>query len=207
MPATPRAVILDLDAAIIDSRPAWKYALEEAVMMVAGERADVEGLCDEYRHRPWHHVVPVLIAERNEQERCIQLCEQFYRRSALKRLLVFDGIGMALDKLRGAHLEMGGVTRETHPNAMRQIESTGVDRFLTVLSPTNEGPWNVRERFEECIRYLEKDPAETAFVSPVQEDLAKVAECGAIPVFAGWSNNGDEGLAHPSLLRDAVRGR
>ena len=199
----PRAVILDLDAAVIDSRPAWRYALEEAVMMVTGERVDTGELVDEYRQRPWHHVVPIVVHDREAQDRCIELCEQYFRRSALKRLLVFDGIGMALDRIRGAYVEMGGVTRETHPSAMRQIESTGVDRFLSVLAPTNEGGWDAVARFTECVTYLEADPTKTVFVSPVEEDLASVSQTGALPIRAAWAEDTtvcENGLEHPSLL-------
>lgn len=207
MPERPRAVILDLDAAVIDSAGAWRYALEEAVMMVTGERRDTEPLVEEYRSRPWAHVVPILVDGPDEQRRCVDLCEQFYRRSALKRLLVFDGIGMALDQLRGESVEMGGVTREPHGHAMRQIESTGIDRFLAVLSPTNEGDWDPRQRFEECVWYLEAEPDAAVYVSPFEEDLERVRPTGASTLHAGWVTGESQwqSIPHPKLLLEAAR--
>ncbi len=99
---SPKAVIFDLDAAVIDSRPAWKYALEEAVMMATGERIDATDLAEGFEWRPWEHVVPIVVQDRERQARCLELCERYYRRSALKWLLVFDGDG-AGPAPRGAH--------------------------------------------------------------------------------------------------------
>lgn len=203
----PRAVIFDLDAAVIDSRPAWRYALEEAVAMVTGERIDADPLAEEYRGRPWDHAVSIVVHERAGQVRCAELCEQYYRRSALKRLLVFEGIGMALDQLRGEGIAMGAVSRERHRDAMRQIESTGVDRFFTVLSPTNEGPWDPGERFLECVEYLEFDQEDTVYVSPDDYDLSRVSTTGAVTLRAGWAidrERGDESLTHPSQVWAAI---
>lgn len=206
---TPKAVIFDLDAAIIDSRRAWKYALEEAVMMVTGERIDPSDLAEGYEWRPWEHVVPIVVHGRDDQNRCLRLCERYYRRSALKWLLVFEGIGMALDQVRGELIEMGGITRETHADAMRQIESTGIDRFLSVLSPTNDGVrFEPAERFAECITYLECPPSRAVYVSPFERDLREVADTGAATALASWTTaeaTAPGGMEHPSELPESIR--
>ena len=102
---------------------------------------------------------------------------------------------------------MGAVSRERHRDAMRQIESTGVDRFFTVLSPTNEGRWTPEERFLECLRYLEFEPAGAVYVSPEDDDLRRVGATGAHTLRAGWAEEGAEessALAHPSRMWDVV---
>jgi len=178
------------------------------VMMVTGERVDPGRLAEGYLRRPWAHVLPILVPGREEALRCEALAERYYRRSALKSLLVFDGIGMALDQLRGDLVEMGGITREAHPDAMKQIESTGIDRFLSVLSPTNGGSWDPAARFEECISYLECEASRAVFVSPEWRDLEALAERGIATLRAAWTGQGEDeggGLRHPSELPRAVR--
>jgi len=182
-----RAIVLDLDTAVIDRRRAWQYAVEEAVLSVTGERATAAALVDEYHTRSFGDAVSILVRDPALRERCANVADQFFRRSALKRLLVFDGIGMALDRMRGERVEIGGITREPHRDALRQIESTGVDRFLTVLSPTNTGPWNPVERFQECIAYMGRLPGDTVFFSAVARDVELVATAGATSTLAAWT--------------------
>jgi phosphoglycolate phosphatase-like HAD superfamily hydrolase len=198
--------VFDLDTAVIDRRGAWRYAVEEAVLTVTGERVDASPLLEEYCERPWIHALPILLPDQSMHGRCAEVCEQYFRRSALKRLLVFDGIGMALDRLRGDYVEMGGITRESHANAMRQVESTGIDRFLSVLAPTNGGPWDPAARFGECASYLEVSPDQVVYVSGRADDALTVAQNGGHSLLVGWGQKDGEapGLAHPSALRDAV---
>jgi phosphoglycolate phosphatase-like HAD superfamily hydrolase len=195
--------VFDLDLCVIDNRAAWCYALDEAVMMATGERVESGRLYDNFRDRSWDHAVSVLVADVSARARVSDLAEQYYRRSALKRLLVFEGIGMALDSLRGASVEMGGITRETHYHAMRQIESTGVDRFLAVLSPTPEGEdWAPGLRIAECARYTETPGEGVLFVSAVVADLH---DAGVAGLAAGWANQEIEGgVPHPGELARAL---
>lgn len=208
----PKAIVFDIDTALIDRRRAWQYTVEEAVLTVANTRVDASSLVNEYHSRPWSHTASVLVDDPVLRERFAEICEQYFRRSALKRLLVFEGIGMVLDRLRGDRIEMGGITREAHADAMRQIESTGIDRFLAVLSPTNDNTWNPSLRFEECLAYLQRDVTETVFVTAHRHDAEPIAETGAPFVLAGWGQASVEvdAATHPSQLwpegeRRAVR--
>ena len=178
--ARPRAVVFDLDEALLDRRRAWQYALEEAVIGVTGRRVDSAPLVDEYLRRPGSHVLAIVVDDRDHASRCQALCAELFQRSAMKRLLVHDGIGMALDRLRGERIEMGAVSREPHAVALKQAESTGLDRFLAVLAPTPPGAaWEPATRFADCLAYLGRDPAEAAFVSPDTDDRAGVEGTGA----------------------------
>ena len=199
----PRLVVFDLDLCVIDNRAAWRYALEEAVMMATGERVETDRLYEEFRSRAWDHAVSILVPDPAMRPRAVDLAEQYYRRSALKRLLVFEGIGMALDSLRGERIEMGGITRENHYHAMRQIESTGVDRFFTVLSPTPDGEeWQPALRIAECARYTETPGDGVLFVSPEIRDLEQANVAG---VAAGWATTEQEGrVSHPGELARAL---
>jgi phosphoglycolate phosphatase-like HAD superfamily hydrolase len=171
-----RAVIFDLDETLLDRAPAWTYAVEEAVISVTGRRVDTAPLRAEYRLRPWRQVLSVLLSEHSEIDRCEELCPRMFYRSAMKRLLVHEGIGMALDHLRAARMDLGAVTREPQAVAIKQIQSTGLDRFLTVLAATPAaGSWDVAARLRECLAFLDRAPELCAFVSQDADD-ARAAE-------------------------------
>jgi len=85
-------------------------------------------------------------------------------------------------------VEMGAISREPHVVALRQMQSTGLDRFIAVLSATAEGEtWQPAERIAECLAFLDAEPARAAFVSADGFDLAEAARGGLVPVFAGWT--------------------
>ena len=118
-----------------------------------------------------------------------------YERSAMKRLLVHVGMGMALDNVRAHRVEMGAISREPHRIAVKQIESTGLDRFLSVLAPTPAGDgWVVRDRIGECLAFLERPPAEAVYVGVEMYDLAAAAECGLGAASASYSGRESEGF-------------
>jgi phosphoglycolate phosphatase-like HAD superfamily hydrolase len=169
--------------------------VEESVAAVTGRRVDAGKLTEEYRRRPWRYALEVLLNSADEVSRCGELCPEMYGRSAMKRLLVYEGMGMALDRLRAARIEMGAITREPHARAMRQLESTGVDRFLSVLSPTPAGDrWEPSERYGECLGFLGYPPEECAFVSVELADLRRVTTNGCRGYFAGWVGEAPAGL-------------
>ena len=183
-----RAVIFDLDETLLLRGPAWCYALEEAVLTLTGTRVRATPLSAEYRRRPWSAALSILLDGGVDIERCATLCQSMFERSALKRLLVHDGLGMALDRLRGERVEIGAISREPHAQAIKQIQSTGLDRFLAVLSATPKGdPWHAAARLGDCLTFLERDPARCAFVSGDPEDLAAAGRGGFTCYQAAWA--------------------
>jgi len=187
-----RAIIFDLDEVLLARDAAWRHALEEAIVVVCGERVDAAPLAAEYRTRPWRHVLNVVLRDRDQIESCESLCREFFGRSAMKKLLVHEGIGMALDSLRARQVEMGAISREPHPIALKQVQSTGLDRFLSVLSAQPEGEqWDALARFERCLRFLEYPASACAFVSHDAWDLETVSREGAECYRAGWANAND----------------
>jgi phosphoglycolate phosphatase-like HAD superfamily hydrolase len=157
------------------------------VISVTGRRVEAGPLCAEYRHRPWRHALGVLLDRPEEVRECAELCEAIYRRSAMKRLLVQEGIGMALDTLRGASVEIGAISREPHAVARAQVDSTGLDRFLTVLATTPDGePFRALERIEQCRAFMEWPVERCAFVSHVARDLREAANAGYRCFGAAW---------------------
>lgn len=205
---TPRAVIFDLDEVLLDRRRAWQYTVEESIAMVCGERMNAGPLVEEYRGRPWYQALTILVPSAAERERCEALCCQVFGRSALKRLLVHEGTGMGLDALRTARIEMGAISREPHSLALKQIQSTGLDRFLAVLSATPEDQeWNPEERFADCLRFLEHEPALCAFVSGERRDIAGICGCGARGFTAGWNATDPAAfpiIPEPGALRETL---
>ena len=197
-----RAVIFDLDETLIDSRPAWRYTLEETLMSVANRRIDAQPLIDEYHRRPWRDSLAILLDDAGEQRRALELCQRIEGRSAMKRLLVFDGTGMALDDIRAARVEIGAISRLPHAVALKQAQATGVDRFLTVLSATPEGEeWAVGTRASECLSYFGREAEGCLFVGVEERDLEAAREMGLVALGARWSPAAEGGsgvLASPA---------
>lgn len=201
---TYRAVIFDFDETLIDSRPAWRYALEETLMSVANRRIDASPLVGEYHRRPWRDSLAILLDDAEERRRGEELCERIAGRSAMKRLLVFDGTGMALDEIRGGRIEIGAISRLPHAVALKQAQATGVDRFLTVLSATPEGAgWEVGPRTSECLRYFGREPETCVFVGAEPRDVEEARGMGMVALRADWSamaGDGGEALGSPAAV-------
>lgn len=203
----PRLVVFDLDRALIDSRPAFTYALEEAVAAVTGRRISARDLADAYHARPWREALRILLDDPRERDAAEALCEQYAARSALKRLLVFEGIGMALDELRGELIEMAAISRLSYPLARKHAESTGLDRFLTVIVPPRGGAYAPADQLAECLSLLDTHPTETAFVAPGRYERAAADRAGAIAFTAAWAVEPDPGgieIPSPAALREAI---
>lgn len=198
-----RAILFDLDHVLLAREAAWRYAVEEAVISVTGRRIDARPLSAEYHLRPWRHALSVLVTDPAEAARCEALCTEMFRRSAMKKLLVHEGMGMALDAVRAERVEVGAVSREPHTVALRQVQSTGLDRFLAVLAATPEGePWDVAARAEQCLAFLEIEPARAAYVGADRYDLAEAERLGLAAVAAGWAG-GEAAAGHRVLGRPA----
>lgn len=204
----PRAIIFDLDRCLIDSRNAWRYCVEESIAVATGRRVSAAALVDEYHIRPWQDALRVLLPSPDDARRCELLCASMFERSAMKKLLVHEGVGMALDALRREQIELGAISRLPHAVAVKQVQSTGMDRFIAVLSATPPGErWQPVPRFEACLAFLETTPSESAFVSGDAADLATVAQIGATPFAAAWAPGGQpngEAIASPSDIRETV---
>jgi beta-phosphoglucomutase-like phosphatase (HAD superfamily) len=180
------AIIFDLDRVLIDSRAAWCYALEESVLSTCGNRVSVRELYDEYHTRPVDDALSVLVPDFARRDRCAAMFARMSQRSAMKRLLVFDGLGMALDELRGMRIDVGAISRNPHAVARKQIESTGIDRFLAVLEATGEGEcWDAAALVGRAARYLETDERRALYVG-IEPDVDKLEAAGLPAIRAGW---------------------
>ena len=192
-----RLAVFDLDEVLIDSRRAWQYSIEEAVAALCGRRIGAGALVGEYRRRPWAHALSVLVDEPELRAKAADLAQEMYERSALKRLLVHEGIGMALDRVRSHRIEIGAVTRLPHGFALKQVQSTGLDRFITVLAATPAGEaWNLVTRITQCRTFTEHTSEEVDYIADDPTELARAAGCGARVFFAAWT-----GLVASSDLR------
>lgn len=204
-----RGVIFDLDETLIDSRTAWRYTIEETLMSVANRRIDAGPLVEEYHRRPWRDSLSILLDDPEERQRAAELCERIAGRSAMKRLLVFDGTGMALDEVRGAHIEIGAISRLPHAVALKQTQATGLDRFLTVLSATPEGQgWDVGARAGECLSYFRREASTCVFVGAEARDVEEARGLGVVALRAGWPPDaeapGGEALGSPAATAAAL---
>lgn len=205
----PRAIVFDLDRCLIDPRAAWRYCIEESIAAASGRRVSALDLVDEYHQRPWSQALGVLLDTAEAVARCEELSQQMFERSAMKKLLVHEGVGMALDALRAERIELGAISRLPHATAVKQVQSTGLDRFLAVLSatPGNER-WQPRLRFEHCIAFLEAPLSESAFVSGEGADLRDLGRLGAAVFRADWApaegGHADDGVASVAAPGDAL---
>lgn len=204
----PRAIIFDLDRCLIDPRNAWRYCIEESIAASAGRRIDASGLVEEYHTRPWRDALAVL-ADPAEAARCADLCATMFERSAMKKLLVHEGAGMALDALRGERIELGAISRLPHTLAVKQVQSTGLDRFLSVVATTPaDERWDVPARVAQCLAFLETEAIRAAFVSGAQRDLDEAAGIGVRTYRATWGTPTGEqvesGIESPGAVLEFV---
>jgi phosphoglycolate phosphatase-like HAD superfamily hydrolase len=133
------------------------------------------------------------------------------QRSAMKRLLVFDGIGMTLDELRGARVELGAISRLPHELARKQIDSTGIDRFLSVLEATDEDqPWEPMRLIERSAAFLEVRLSAIRYVG-AEAEVRTLQACGVDAWCAGWAvpdpTGGPRALGRPRDLLAAAASR
>jgi phosphoglycolate phosphatase-like HAD superfamily hydrolase len=189
----PRLVIFDLDRALLDSRPAFCYTLEEAIVAVTGRRISARDLADEYHVRPWRDALRVLLDDPHERDACQALCQQYAERSALKRILVFEGVGMTLDALRAERIDIAAITRAPYRLARKQAESTGLDRFFSLVAPPQDARFDPAAQLAQCLRLLETDGSETAFVAPGRFERSAAERLGAIAFTAAWAVDHDAG--------------
>lgn len=184
----PKAILFDLDEVLVDARPAWCYAVEETLMSMTARRESAKALCDEYRKRPLWDVFRLLLPDRNDCVRAEKLASTMLERSALKKLLVHEGVGMALDEIRVRRIDMGVISRYPHSLAIKHLQSTGIDRFFAVLSPTPAGAqWSPRDRIAECLAYLGHPASRCAYVSGESEDLRVASDAGLAVFRAEWT--------------------
>jgi phosphoglycolate phosphatase-like HAD superfamily hydrolase len=203
-----RSVIFDFDEALLVRGPAWRYTVEEAVASVTGRRVDAGPLAEEYRRRAWRHALDILVREPLAAEECDELCQEIFIRGAMKKLLVHDGMGMALDAMRAGRVEVGAVTREAHAVAVKQVHSTGMDRLVAVLAATPEGErWDPAERVAQCLRFLGHRPEEAVFLGVDDYDLRAAERLGLAAYEAGWAapeRTGFPALGSPLELQRLV---
>lgn len=199
----PKAILFDLDRVLIDSRRAWCYAIEESVLATCGERVVAEPLLAEYHSRPLRHALSIIVPDRQRLPACVDLCSRILDRSALKRLLVFDGVAMALDAMRDTTVEVGVVSRHPHRLARLHIESTGLDRFLAVLAAAPGGRWNLDAQLRQCCDFLEVDASRVLYVG-LSEHTSTARALGFDALCAGWAEAepaaGEAALATPADL-------
>lgn len=204
----PKAVIFDLDEVLLDVRRAWQYTVEEAVASVCGRRETAAPLVEEYWRRPWRDALGILLTAPEERDRCEALCLRIYERSAMKRLLVHEGVGMGLDRVRAGRVEIGAISRAPHGPALRRIESTGLDRFLAVLSPTADGEaWDVAARLGDCLGFLRYEASQCAFISGDVRDLRAAEATGLRAFEASWAateTTGYPAVASPGALLETL---
>lgn len=207
----PSAVIFDLDSTLLDSRKLWQYAVEESVAATCGRRIDARPLVEEYHRRPWLHALTVLALTPDERSRGEALCIEISQRSGLKKLLPHEGMGMALDALHGTRIEVGAITRQPHALALKQAQSTGLDRFLAVLAATPaDTTYDPAARLAQCVAFLERRPSDCTVVSADSEDWRAAENAGFRFMFPAWVANPPPGaitIPAPAHLLASLLGR
>ena len=192
-------VIFDLDETLIDDRNAWCYTIGESVLSTQGKRINPHPLLEEYRTRPWEDVISLLVEDREIQQTCLALCLRMERQSSLKHLLVFDGIGMALDKIRDL-AEIGVISRWPYSDATKRIQSTGLDRFFTAVIGTGENEiWDPSLRFSECYDLLGYGKSKSLYIGAETFDINSVISHGSVAYSAGWAGYKSSILTPSSL--------
>jgi phosphoglycolate phosphatase-like HAD superfamily hydrolase len=157
-------------------------------------------LYDEYHTRPVGDALSVLVPDFARRDRCAAMFARMSQRSAMKRLLIFDGLGMALDELRGMRIDVGAISRNPHALARKQIESTGIDRFLAVLEATGDGEcWDAAKLVRRAAAYLETNERRALYVG-IEADVGQLEAAGLPAIHAGWAT-----IAPPASARQLAR--
>jgi phosphoglycolate phosphatase-like HAD superfamily hydrolase len=201
-------VLFELEHTLLDRRPAWQYAFEQAVGTVCHERIDARDLAENYAHRPVMHALAVVTDDLGVRVECARRWEQLFYRSAMKKLMVHDGVTMMLDRMRHAGIELGVISHEPHTVARKELESTGLDRFLTVLAAQPiDATWLPGERIEQCRTFLEYPPEEICLISWDEDDVDAAEGMGALALRASWptAEVGETGIVHPSQALGIVQ--
>lgn len=178
-----RGAVFDLDEVLLDKRAAWTYTIEQSLLSVTGARVDPTLLAAEYRHRPWREALRVLEVNGEHVRAAADLCGKMWERSALKRITVHEGIGMALAALLAGGVSMAAVTSVPLPLASRQAQAAGVDRFLVALEPHPEDVGG----YARIAQLFRVGSAGVAFVSGDQTSLDAAAMEGLRPFQAAWA--------------------
>lgn len=165
-----------------------------------GRRLDAGELVDEYHTRPWRDALRILIPEPDDAMRCEDLCATMFGRSAMKKLLVHEGVGMALDALRGERIELGAISRLPHSLSVKQVQSTGLDRFLAVVAATPAGErWDAGARIQQCLTFLEAEPVRSAYTASDRFDIEAAKALGLRAYFAAWGAAVAESTEEPAV--------
>ena len=132
-------------------------------------------------------MISLLIESREMQQACLALCLRMEQRSSLKHLLVFDGIGMALDKIRDL-TEIGVISRWPYSEATKRIQSTGLDRFFTAIIGTDKNKsWDPSLRFNECYNLLGYEKSSSLYIGGETPDIKSIISHGSVAISAGWA--------------------
>jgi phosphoserine phosphatase len=189
-PSEIRGAVFDLDEVLLNKRAAWAYTVEQALLSVAGRRTEPMALADEYRHRPWRDALLVLEPDREHVAAAAALCGKLWLRSALKRITVHAGIGMALAGLLAGGISMAAVTSVALPLARRQAQAAGVDRFLFALERNEDAAGADGNLYAAMAGLLHLRPGDVAFVSGDGAALRSASSQGLRPFKAAWAPGG-----------------
>ena len=175
-----------------------------------GRRIKARPLVGEYHRRPWTHVLALLLQTTEQRSRCEAVCIEISKRSGLKKLLVHEGMGMALDALRGDQIDVGAITRQPHALALKQAQSTGLDRFLAVLAATPaDATYDPTARLAQCVTFLKRSPSDCAVVSGDPDDRRAAKNGGFRLFFPAWVADPPAGastIPAPAQLLASLRG-
>ena len=196
MPASPDAVILDLDGTIVDSAPEFLATVNRLFDEL--DRPAVS--LDQVRNFMGYGIVVLLehafeatgsLLDADEFEiHATRAIELFYAHH-LELSRPFPGVVETLDRLRNTGVRFGLCTNKPHQAAVETLEGLGLKQFFTSVVGRGEAPAQkpAAAHVYAVIEDLQAEPAAVVMVGDTETDIqaAKNAGVASIAVSYGYS--------------------
>lgn len=206
--ATPRAVFLDLDGCLVDSRAAISRCLNLGLAAVGASSRPPEQLyaCI---GPPLHESFVLLLAEEGLSghlaDRCVRAYRDAYREVSLTETRSVSGIDAAVARL-AARTTLAVVTSKPADFARPILEAMGLARHVVAVHAPRLGV-RAEPKAETLARALHEvvpgvAPQRTAMVGDRHHDVAAGRACGTATVGVTWGTGEPGELAAADVVID-----
>ena len=196
MPASPDAVILDLDGTIVDSAPEFLATVNR--LFAELERPAVS--LDQVRNFMGYGIVVLLehafeasggLPDADGFELHVTRAIELFYAHHLELSRPFPGVVETLDRLRSSGVRFGLCTNKPHQAAVETLEGLGLEHFFSSVVGRGEAPAQKPDaaHIHAVIERLGADPATAVMVGDTETDIeaAKNARIASIVVSYGYS--------------------
>eukprot|EP01035_Chromulina_nebulosa_P038634 gene38634-52196_t len=195
-PYPTTTVVFDLDGTLVDSLPLVLRAISHAIEPFGPHRPTMDIFAR--LGGPPDRFMPDLLEDPKNTRQALERMARFHRENQ-HLIHPFDGVGVVLERLRSAGLDIAVWTgRDRHSTEQILREHALTDYFSTVVCgddlPTHKPE---PEGLREILRRLEVSATETVFVGDADVDVLGGAACAVDTVL----------IRHARQIEEAVRAK